>query len=162
VILQVAWCCRMNKCGLMTAGVFMVVSGILSLVFTVVYVTWAVISWAIVMVIGAGFYIASAVCIFVFLCGPRYERCQQQKESGADQDVEQGTQVVSEIPTAIEIKQIDQDEAAVSLMVADVTVAKSLNKTIYHLPDGRIKTVTEVTLSDGTKQVTTTIEQPEL
>lgn len=32
VLLQVAWCCKLNKCGLITAGVFCCLSGVISVV----------------------------------------------------------------------------------------------------------------------------------
>jgi hypothetical protein len=159
----------MNKWGLMTAGVFMVPNGLMSLIFAGILASRNAIAWSVVGFMGGGCYIASAVCIFVFLCGPRFERCQRLEDSGNNHDVEEGThesshtnQVVTETPAIVDLNKehTEKDESVVSVLDADAMDAKSVHNTIYHLPDGRIKTVTEVILSDGTKHVTTTIEHP--
>ena len=89
VILQVAWCCEMNKCGLNTAGVFMAVSGAVGLGFGGLLAAAGYTGLAVLGFIGGALYIASSVCLFMFTCTPRFDKWHKKSEND-DTDVEQG------------------------------------------------------------------------
>ena len=135
IMYQVVWCCRMNRCGLVTAGVFAVLSGVCCIVVgalimssgttrwctTATASTTAIVSsygydddiWstvqqtnedsckkAIAVVSGIGFgggivWIACAVCTFVFVCGPRYSKFQNEVTLRQDNDEVVVTPVVA-------------------------------------------------------------------
>lgn len=105
VMLQVAWCCRMNKCGLIAAGVFACLDaagcaavGIYLLATfagedddsyyyysedddTVFYYdSSAATAWGVVCLIGAFLWTGVGVCTFVFACS-RLERLNQKARS---------------------------------------------------------------------------------
>mmetsp|Transcript_15558 Transcript_15558/g.25215 ORF Transcript_15558/g.25215 Transcript_15558/m.25215 type:complete len:191 (+) Transcript_15558:68-640(+) len=109
IMLQVVWCCKMNKCGLITAGVFaalaaalMIIKGILVAVSGVTLVcsssynddyyyysdydddacNAAVIIASSLAISGGVFWIATAVCTFVFACGPRYMKLHDIYDDG--------------------------------------------------------------------------------
>ena len=84
VMLQVSWCCKMSKCGLITAGVFasIAAAGCIALGLTIVIVSSSNSGYydddavaiasstaGIVVLIGGALWIACAVCVFIFACG---------------------------------------------------------------------------------------------
>jgi hypothetical protein len=92
IMLQVVWCCKMNKCGLITAGVFCLVDAAGNLIAGCVLIAVAndddedlwdddeedVLNiWAIICFIGCGLWVATAICVFVFVCNGRLERLER-------------------------------------------------------------------------------------
>jgi hypothetical protein len=166
-ILQVAWCCRMNKAGLMVAGVFMCISGAVAIAYGGMFAALRLVTASVFGFLGGGLYIAAAVCTFRFICGKGYEEAQRRLDNNEDSDVEQGkkktshkNEIVSNMSAISNIKNsTGKDETEVS-QLDDDTESKSIKKTIYHLPDGTIRTDIETVLPDGSKKLTTTIENP--
>jgi hypothetical protein len=160
VIMQVAWCCEMNKCGLNTAGVFMAISGAAAITWGGLAAAWGIVGLSFLGFIGGALYIASAVCTFLFTCSWRYDKYHgKSKKDGEGGDVEQGNATVSNMAAIADIKNRPSGDEVSEMNTA--ASSNSITKTIYHLPDGSIRTDTEITLPDGTKQVTTTIEHPD-
>ena len=161
VILQVAWCCEMSKCGLTTAGVFMAITGAASLAFGGLFAAAGYTSNAVLGFLGGALYIASAVCLFVFTCTPRFDKWSKKSDDD-DNDIEQGKQSNVTVANMAAIADITSRPSGDDVSEINTTATPStVNKTIFHLPDGSIRTDTEITLPDGTKQIMTSIEHPD-
>lgn len=105
---QVVWCCKMNKCGLITAGVFAAITGCVCIgagaiilasgltrtcqytddyYYDSSYCARAVTTASSIVIVGGLIWIACAVCTFVFVCGKRFNRFNPRAaESAKERD----------------------------------------------------------------------------
>jgi hypothetical protein len=101
IMLQVVWCCKMSRCGIITAGVFAAIAGVLSTVKGILVIVSgttfscstdddyseyyvddadddacknAVIVASSFALSGGLLWIATAICTFVFVCGSRIRK----------------------------------------------------------------------------------------
>jgi hypothetical protein len=162
----------MNKGGLIVAGVFSTIAGVATLVSAVFSVLSGMIAYSVMGFIGGLLWISCAVCVFVFACSARYQAARDPDDED-DNDIERGAsstiksnETVENMAAIASLQKVSPSGAAVRMDEVSAlgwsadSDGRSIKKTVTYLPDGRIKTETEVTLPDDTKQVTTAIEQP--
>lgn len=126
-MLQIVWCCKMNKCGLIVAGVFGCIAAVILAIFAILWLVggqsacaetyyyeydeaacWS--SWITLASLGlAGclLWIATAVCTFVFACGSRMAKFQSEGASG-EPAVPAGATVVTYKSSVAEVKAADE------------------------------------------------------
>jgi len=163
VILQVAWCCPMKKGGLVTAGVFGAIAGVICIVQGVFYLLVGGVGASVVGFLAGLAWIGTAVCVFIFSCSNRYRAVRHPEDE--ENDVEQAVQkneTVSNMAAiaALKNKAVPTEDQDIASVVSGMTGGSVVNKTIIHLPDGSIKTEIETVRPDGSKQVTTFVEHP--
>ena len=107
VVLQVVWCCRMNKCGLNAAASFALVVAILNAILAAVLAleeadescnndddysyrydddddcNSSVQIWAILLFLSAGLWVAVSTLVFIFANTKRYHTCREKSEPAA-------------------------------------------------------------------------------
>jgi hypothetical protein len=172
ILIQMAWCRPLNRCGFNTAGVLAFAGAIIVLVSAIVlhdhlnncdylydynpchdrdeatiYVSLSFVSGLLLALTG--------ILVLVFVCGGRYQDIEDQlraegAEGAATNQVTRAT-AVAEYPMAVNTAVMRQ--AAVA--------GKSTTKiTITHRPDGSVEKKTVVTNPDGSKTVTVVILKP--
>ena len=102
IMLQVAWCCKMNKAGFIVAGVFGAIAGAIEAIVAILilvageqacidtyyYTSDEQACWSALIVAAslglasACLWIATAACVFVFACGSRLAKFQSDEQSG--------------------------------------------------------------------------------
>lgn len=142
VMLQVAWCCRMNKCGLIVAGVFACIAaagtiaiGVYWLAVADDYYYYDGYSYTttkqandtvgILGLIGGGIWITVATLIFIFVCGPRFRKYESNSDdaNNKNQQSDDNLPVVT-IPTTT-ADQEPMKPVAVNHVKAVVPMARS-------------------------------------
>ena len=151
IVLQVVWCCRMNKCGLNAAASFAAVVAILNLALAGALAAqgddscdgddecnWEV--WAVLLFLSAGLWVAVSTLVFIFANTKRYETCREASEP-AD-----GANNSAKVPVA----------TATPASKTESTKKETTETTV--LPDGTRKSVTTTIHPDGSKTITETME----
>lgn len=168
IMLQVCWCCKMNRCGIITAGVFACIAAAGDFVCGFLLLGEEIcVYWSydddyyygdgcdntaayIMTFIGGGLWVATGVGTFVFTC-----RIDQYKDSSDVRlDNAEGRNVTVAMPSS---------SAPVPIVVAAAGVKPvngmtSTRTTVTYAPDGT-KTTESVTVNpDGTQSIRTVIE----
>ena len=101
IMLQIAWCCKMNKAGFIVAGVFGAIAGAIEAIVAILifvageqacidtyYYTYdEQVCWQGLIIAGSLglasglLWIATSVCVFVFACGGRLAKFQSEEQS---------------------------------------------------------------------------------
>jgi hypothetical protein len=101
VCLQVIWCCRMNLCGLVSAGILAAIAGIAAIVAGIVVLSYGAVAicdeaavnnpetdyteeqcrvgvngYAGVAFVGGALWIAASILVFMFSCTDRYKNAE--------------------------------------------------------------------------------------
>ena len=164
IVLQVVWCCRMNKCGLNAAASFALVVAILNAILAAVLAleeadescnndddysyrydddddcNSSVQIWAILLFLSAGLWVAVSTLVFIFANTKRYETCREASEP-ADR-----ANNSAKVPVA----------TATPASKTESTKKETTETTV--LPDGTRKSVTTTIHPDGSKTITETME----
>ena len=208
ILFQVVWCCKMNRCGLITTGIFAAITGVLCIVAGAVLLTldenfycdpyyydyyygeyydesscsMTVTGFAIVSFCGAALWIACAVCVFVFACGERIKKYENnggassppgRTSGGHHRPTSRPVQVEPDIemspPTQtpyVPKKEWEPTIAVVTPMVPATAPTRNpppevgeSSSTISYLPDGTKRIDVETIHPDGSKTVTTSFER---
>mmetsp|Transcript_45524 Transcript_45524/g.63277 ORF Transcript_45524/g.63277 Transcript_45524/m.63277 type:complete len:201 (-) Transcript_45524:161-763(-) len=141
ILLQVAWCCKLNKGGLITAGVFNVLAALGNLAFGILFILAYYPGLGAYALLGGVFMLASGILTFVFTCGKRFKKFSR----GADDD-DDGVPVV-----ATKVQAVEQPKAG---------AGASTTKTITELPDGSKRIQTKTVNPDGSITVEESVERP--
>lgn len=67
IMLQVVWCCKMNRGGLITAGVFGLISALGALIAGILLIGYYESTMAILAFLSCGLWIATSTLVFVFV-----------------------------------------------------------------------------------------------
>ena len=176
IMLQVTWCCAMNKCGLIASGVLATVAAGWVLVVAILLIVAleaaksdcddysyyydsdsciansgysAYTAYIILSVLGGVIWLVTGIIVFVFACGQRYTTALEKLKE------ENGEPAQADPETPTETK-------AVAVEPAPAPAASTTSTTtITNLPDGSVEKKTEVVNPDGSKTVTVTVERPE-
>lgn len=140
ILLQVAWCCKMNKCGLLVAGVFACIAaagtiavGGYSLVLADDYsddfysssTNQAYFTVGILGLIGGCIWITVATLIFIFVCGRRFRKYESNSDDGNNKNQQSDDNLpVVTIPTTT-ANQEPMKPVAVNHVKAVVPMARS-------------------------------------
>jgi hypothetical protein len=188
IMLQVAWCCAMNKCGFVTAGVLGLVGAGITLVFAILAIIVisscdGYSSYSYDDYYGYSSYNYDADCILydeslywtwtilscigcflwmavgiMTLCFACGERYEQAERTLKE---ENPTPAPGNESTPVVATKSAVPVAAPQPAVEATPAPPSTSTTITHMPDGSVEKKTEVTNPDGSKTVTVTIERPE-
>ena len=106
IMLQTVCCCAMNKCGLITAGVFSIIGGVAEILVFIFYlrdegeeIT------GVLGVIGGIMILVTGTLVFVFACGKRYDAAVARMREENDQSDHQPAVRVGVRVTPTETKQ---------------------------------------------------------
>jgi hypothetical protein len=119
-MLQIVWCCKINKCGLIVAGVFGCISAVINMIVAILVLAWGsagacegvddddLCASATALATGVGFgagilWIATSVLVFVFSCGRRYNNFHPETNSGVN--VMKATAVPAEATVIYQVKE---------------------------------------------------------
>jgi hypothetical protein len=138
ILIQTAWCCAMNKCGFIVAGVLALVGACIVLVVDTVYpyykndedTTWMPLSFA-----SGILWATTGILVLVFACGNRY------------QDIED---------------QLTAEGAGGAVAVRQAPAAGKSRTTIANRPDGSVEKKTVVANADGSNTVEVWLSKPTL
>jgi hypothetical protein len=170
ILIQTAWCCALNRCGIIAAGVLALVGASIFLAIAIVILDvfndcgntyydddWgyydcdAAASWMILSFVNALLWAITGILVLVFACGKGYQDIENQlrAEGAAANQVARAT-AVAEHPIAVKAVPI----AATTPMQQ---AAGTSTTTITNRPDGSVEKKTVVTNPDGSKTVTVVI-----
>ncbi|KAL7561501.1 hypothetical protein ACA910_016299 [Epithemia clementina (nom. ined.)] len=187
IVLQVVWCCRMNKCGLNTAASFAAVVAVIDIILAITILiqgqdacgeglsdnedcNWQ--AAGIVVIISAVLWIAVASLVFTFANSARFTKCWNDSDpnGGGRPVVSKSAKAATATPMAASSKpRATTTTSSTTSSPAKSTTPDSTNTNeeepntsteTTEYPDGTRKTVTTTILADGSKSVTETIEQP--
>ena len=133
-MLQVIWCCRMNQCGLITAGVLALIAGVVAYIAGILVLSYGAVAicdeaqtnnpdvvidddqcrvgvngYAAIAFIGGTLWLAASVLVFVFSCGDRYKNLANASQAGAKSNE---AMVVNEVEAEPEQAATPADEKA--------------------------------------------------
>jgi uncharacterized membrane protein len=187
VLLQIAWCCALNKCGFITGGVLGLVGagvtlvfGIISLIAVIEYVdycdsysysyyndnyTYNCYDDSVESVLYTWMilsFIATALWMVVgimTLCFACGDRYQNLENQL--KEASPAPAAAQGAPVPVQATKSAVPVAAHQAPVVATPAPPATTTTVTHLPDGSIEKKTEVTNPDGSKTVTVTIERAE-
>jgi hypothetical protein len=182
ILIQIAWCCAMNKCGFIAAGVLALVGAGISVAAALIILIWLIsfwedceyyyndtecyeydegdaILWVSLSFASALLWVITGILVLVFACGKRYQDIEAQLRAeggaeGASANQVRSATAVAEHPVAVKT----------AVPIATYTPMQQAHgtntTTITNMPDGSVETKTEVFNPDGSKTVTVVIEKP--
>lgn len=169
---QNLWCCKMNRCGIITAGVFAFIAGAMSIILgflalwggLVFYcdflIAFCLISFPIDETMGGSFaivggvsWVTCAVCTFVFGCGHRYHKYYIDDEKENHDGSLSTYPISSTVPNTHTLVDTNLPFALSNWNTA--------NKVISYLPDGTIKIEPEPSMKKKKKKQKKKKKKPE-
>jgi hypothetical protein len=181
LMLTIAFCCRMNKCGFITAGVFGILAGVGSLIAGIsILTTWGAnfcygnrysdddiyyyyddddyysvcnfTLWGWLSLIGGALWLTSSILVFVFTCGSRIDKYKTAELDEGHNDIPAvATIMAPPSPTGSTKKPRSSGRKKKLTSVTTITM----------MLDGSQQTEVRRTNADGSASITTTIKPPQ-
>jgi hypothetical protein len=171
IMIQTAWCCAMNRCGFIAAGVLALVGASIFLFIAIDIMgyfsncgsyDWAyddcdeAASWMILSFASGLLWAITGIVVLVFACGKSYQDIADQlRAEGAGGAAVPNTTAVAKCPIAVKRA---VPIAAITPM-QQAPVAGTSTTTITNMPDGSMEKKTEVINPDGSKTITVLIQK---
>jgi hypothetical protein len=188
ILMQVAWCCAMNKCGFIAAGVLALVGAGIDIAAAIFVLVWLIsfweddcdsynsynsnydydcweydeddaILWVSLSLASALLWMITGILVLCFACGKRYQDIEDQLR--AEGGAEGGA--ANQVPRATAVAEHPvavKTAVPIAATMPMQQAAGTNTTTITHRPDGSVEKKTEVFNPDGSKTVTVVIERP--
>jgi hypothetical protein len=181
ILIQMAWCCTLNRCGFNTAGVLALVGAIIVLALAIVLQDilnncesyygnssyyeddyWdydpcddkdEATSWMNLSFASAILWAMTGILVLDFVCGGRYQDFEDQLRA-------EGAEGAAANQVAIATAVTEHPMAVNTALMRQAPVAGTRTTTNTNRPDGSVEKKTEVTNPDGSKTVTVVVLKP--
>jgi hypothetical protein len=186
ILMQVAWCCAMNRCGFIAAGVLALLVAAIDLAAAIFVLIWLISFWEEdcdsysnsnydydcweydendaslwmnLSFASALLWLITGILVLCFGCGKRYQDIEDQlrAEGGAEGGA------ANQVPRATAVAEHPvavKTAVPIAATMPMQQAAGTNTTTVTHRPDGSVEKKTEVFNPDGSKTVTVVIERP--